>query len=690
MYKYYEQLTSECANGDCMRIFCRRHYSAGVVDEIVRILTTYSDIFHCGNIEKLLGGGVKAVYSYPIVDLYFYVDSLFYSSTVGERVSARGFSLKKIKTQKQMAEKGGRKNALKNFETRPCQELEHSYCSIINKSLSQVDLYLLIGITHLLLRKFQKIKNFNTGLIIIRLFVVISKTSCLDQSYYRLLQDVYDFVYKKLISSIINFHLVEPSFCSHPQCLFQLKFSKCDFENSVEIVSSALNASIITNIRENAKMRSLLEIFRILYKINESVGFFSYERFYLGNFCSKMNLKTEFKFLRSNCDTALSYGFILPIHTKAEILKMGNSDVMKSSLQDAFFRSLFEGVTEPYLFLAIKRDCIYRDTLEIIKELCADDLKKQLKIKFVDEEGIDSGGIRKEYFQLLSHEIASDKDLFTFKNNRIWIRKGDNLRTFNLVGKIIGMALYNDVVLNIPFPFLFFKKMLNNPLEFDDLAEIEPEIHRSILNLEKCSDEELRSSDLFFTVDHVEDGVHRIEELVPGCAGISVTKKNFKAFKKAYSEFYMVRLIEKEFDAFLSGFNTIINHETITRLRPKELEKIIIGLDEFDFDTIRATTAYNGYTKDARIIRDFWCIFGSYNLAYKKKLLQFITGNDRLPVAGSKSLQLTIIRNGCDTERLPSSQTCFNTLLLPDYASKEKLAKKLSKAIKLTAGFFLI
>jgi len=191
-------------------------------------------------------------------------------------------------------------------------------------------------------------------------------------------------------------------------------------------------------------------------------------------------------------------------------------------------------------------------------------------------------------------------------------------------------------------------------------------------------------------VDFVEDDGHRIEEIVPNGRAIRVTKLNFQAFKDAYADFHTEKLVRREFAAFLEGFNGVVKHESITILRTKELEKIIIGIDEFDFDAIQASTSYNGYTRESRVIKDFWSIFGNYNTAQKKKLLQFITGNDRLPAAGSRSLKLTIIRNGCDTERLPSSQTCFNTFLLPEYSSKEKLSRKLSKAIKLTAGFFLI
>jgi ubiquitin-protein ligase E3 A len=42
----------------------------------------------------------------------------------------------------------------------------------------------------------------------------------------------------------------------------------------------------------------------------------------------------------------------------------------------------------------------------------------------------------------------------------------------------------------------------------------------------------------------------------------------------------------------------------------------------------------------------------------------------------------------CD--RLPTSHTCFNVLLLPDYASKDKLRERLLKAIKYSQGFGML
>ncbi len=74
----------------------------------------------------------------------------------------------------------------------------------------------------------------------------------------------------------------------------------------------------------------------------------------------------------------------------------------------------------------------------------------------------------------------------------------------------------------------------------------------------------------------------------------------------------------------------------------------------------------------------------------KKNFLKFATGSDRAPINGLGELNLIIERAGPDSDQLPSSHTCFNHLLLPEYSSKEKLNEKFICAIQNSEGFGLI
>lgn len=46
--------------------------------------------------------------------------------------------------------------------------------------------------------------------------------------------------------------------------------------------------------------------------------------------------------------------------------------------------------------------------MEIYSEDNPDDLKKQLRVQFRGEEGLDEGGVQKEFFQLLIEELFNE------------------------------------------------------------------------------------------------------------------------------------------------------------------------------------------------------------------------------------------------------------------------------------------
>lgn len=55
---------------------------------------------------------------------------------------------------------------------------------------------------------------------------------------------------------------------------------------------------------------------------------------------------------------------------------------------------------------------------------------------------------------------------------------------------------------------------------------------------------------------------------------------------------------------------------------------------------------------------------------------------------GGRGLVLTAFFS--PSSRLPTSHTCFNVLLLPEYSSKEKLKERLLKAITYAKGFGML
>ena len=78
---------------------------------------------------------------------------------------------------------------------------------------------------------------------------------------------------------------------------------------------------------------------------------------------------------------------------------------MTQEFEGAILRSLFVGATSPYLIVRVRRTHLISDTL-LQMSLRKEDLKKPLKVQFVGEEGIDEGGVQKEFFQLIFAQVS--------------------------------------------------------------------------------------------------------------------------------------------------------------------------------------------------------------------------------------------------------------------------------------------
>jgi len=99
----------------------------------------------------------------------------------------------------------------------------------------------------------------------------------------------------------------------------------------------------------------------------------------------------------------------------------------------------------------------------------------------------------------------------------------------------------------------------------------------------------------------------------------------------------------------------------------------------------------DGYDPEHTLIREFWeIVHDDLTPEQHKQLLVFVTGSDRVPIRGLKDLVFVIQRNGPDSERLPTALTCFSRLLMPEYASKEKMRERLVTAIENSNGFGLV
>ena len=130
--------------------------------------------------------------------------------------------------------------------------------------------------------------------------------------------------------------------------------------------------------------------------------------------------------------------------------------------------------------------------------------------------------------------------------------------------------------------------------------------------------------------------------------------------------------------------------EALALFRAEELELLVCGNPRLDFEALESAAKYeDGFDATSDVVRNFWAVVHEFDAEKQRALLKFVTGSDRAPIDGLAKMPFVISRNGPDSERLPTSHTCFNHLLLPSYPTREKMREKLLVAIDHTEGFGL-
>ncbi|CAH0769771.1 unnamed protein product [Bemisia tabaci] len=398
----------------------------------------------------------------------------------------------------------------------------------------------------------------------------------------------------------------------------------------------------------------------------------------------------------------MHYSFILTPATKTLGLYYDNRIRMYSERRISLLRTVVGTPTNPYLRLKVRRDHIIKDALVELEMIAAENpknLKKQLVVEFEGEQGIDEGGVSKEFFQLIVEEIFNpDYGMFTLQpeTRTMWFNTTsfESDAQFTLIGIVLGLAIYNNVILDVHFPMVVYRKLMGKKGTYYDLEDFNKSLYSGLKSMLDHEDDDMQ--DTFMQTFRIcyEDAFGSVlhHDLKENGDQIYVNQINKKEFVDLYSDFLLNTSVDKQFKAFRRGFEMVTDESPLHLLfRPEEVEQLICGSKSFNMNELEEATEYDGgYTSETQIIKDFWEIVHALPLESQRKLLQFATGSDRVPVGGLSKLKLIIARNGCDSDRLPTAHTCFNVILLPEYSSKEKLNDRLIKAINYSKGFGML
>uniref|UniRef100_A0A3P8UWT3 HECT-type E3 ubiquitin transferase n=1 Tax=Cynoglossus semilaevis TaxID=244447 RepID=A0A3P8UWT3_CYNSE len=356
------------------------------------------------------------------------------------------------------------------------------------------------------------------------------------------------------------------------------------------------------------------------------------------------------------------------------------------------------------LKLIIRRDHLLEDAFNQIMCYSRKDLQRsKLYVSFVGEEGLDYSGPSREFFFLVSRELFnpyyglfeySANDTYTVQISPMSAFVDNHHEWFRFSGRILGLALIHQYLLDAFFTRPFYKGLLRIPCDLSDLEYLDEEFHQS---LQWTKDNDIEDIlELTFTVNEEVFGQITERELKPGGANIPVSEKNKKEYIERMVKWRIERGVVQQTESLVRGFYEVVDSRLVSVFDARELELVIAGTAEIDLSDWRNSTEYRGgYHDNHIVIRWFWAAVERFNNEQRLRLLQFVTGTSSIPYEGFAALRGSngprrfCVEKWGKVTSLPRAHTCFNRLDLPPYPSFSMLYEKMLTAVEETSTFGL-
>ena len=308
--------------------------------------------------------------------------------------------------------------------------------------------------------------------------------------------------------------------------------------------------------------------------------------------------------------------------------------------------------------ITVHRNRLVEDGYRQLGGLGMTSLKGLIRVRFVnvqglDEAGIDQDGVFKEFLEETIKKVfdpglnlfctTSEERLFPSPLSHI---TENHLDLFEFVGKMIGKAVYEGIVVDVPFASFFLTQILGHDHSamysyLDEMSSADPELHKN-LNYVKHYDGDLEDLGLTFSFDQDIMGKVVTYELIPGGRTINVTNTNKISYIHHMAHFKMHKQIATQVAAFRKGFKAVIKPDWLNMFSGPEVQRLISGDNSpVDLRDLRRNTSYYGGFHDShRVINWLWEILEKdFNDKERSLFLKFVTSCSKPPLLGFENLE---------------------------------------------------
>ncbi|KAL3668308.1 hypothetical protein V7S43_006401 [Phytophthora oleae] len=344
-----------------------------------------------------------------------------------------------------------------------------------------------------------------------------------------------------------------------------------------------------------------------------------------------------------------------------------------------------------FLKLSVHRDYMMEESIDHMYCIQPKNLRSFMRINFLDESGVDAGGVHREWFMLVNEMLASptlrlfkctnkaDQSFFFNPQSRAEVGE-DHLAYYFATGRLIGRALLEGGIWGFHLALPLLKVILGVPVTFADMEYLDPETYRNLRWL--MDNDGVDDLGLDFSItEQVNESEKVVVDLIPNGRNVAVTDANKREYLSRRFRYVLFESVADQMYAFLKGLYEVVPRDMLLTFDPEEFDYLLCGSPEIDVTDWEAHTIMSPNLEGASVTRWFWEIVRQMPNEYRRRLLLFATGSACVPLSGFDGLTsydgrlcpFNLKGVSYKMTQYISSHACFNRLDLPLYHSKKEL-----------------
>jgi E3 ubiquitin-protein ligase HUWE1 len=278
--------------------------------------------------------------------------------------------------------------------------------------------------------------------------------------------------------------------------------------------------------------------------------------------------------------------------------------------------------------IEVRRSRCFKDSVTTFSGKGVNVWRQPLKVTFIGEAGMDSGGVTREWFSCICAALSRGSlDLFWAGGpaaNQLYVNplssSPSHLKRFHFVGSFMAKALLESaarakelgpISLNLRFCEPFWKLMLGIPVSLMDLQALDPTEFRSLLQILELDIDGLIFETFAWNFTHTRRGggaggagggkdepevpalpsgaspfsgdsstkVEASIPLKPGGSHVRVTNANKREYVLLKAQKMLMGAVEAQMSAVIDAFHSLVPRELVDKygFTPLELQLLVCG-----------------------------------------------------------------------------------------------------------------